>query len=74
MIQCHVIGSSQSPGGKFYVILSGTSFGIFIVIIVFIIIALTYCKKKYMGQNDTVHQSEEGELHAWQVVSIKMYI
>ena len=76
MIQHHVIGSSQSPGGKLYVIISGISFGVFIVIIAFVIITLIYFKK-YMGQNDTVHQSEEGESHAWQAVSyccIKIYI
>ena len=76
MIQYHVIGSSQSSDKKFYVII-GASFGVFIVIIIFIIITLIYFKKKYMGQDDTVHRSEEGELHAWQVVSyfsIKMYI
>ena len=71
MIQNHGVGSSQFPGGKLYVIISGTSFGVFIVIIAFVIITLIYYKKKYMGQDDTVHQSEEGESHAVVTVVLK---
>ena len=56
---CKYIGSSSDE--RFYVIL-GASFGVFIVIVLFIILVLIY-RKKYMGQDFTLHQSEVGELH-----------
>ena len=56
---CKYIGLSSDE--KFYVII-GASFGVFILIVLFIILVLIY-HKKYMGQDFTLHQSEVGESH-----------
>ena len=56
---CKYIGLSSDE--KFYVII-GAPFGVFILIVLFIILVLIY-HKKYMGQDFTLHQLEVGELH-----------
>ena len=55
---CKYVGSSSDE--RFYTII-GASFGVFIIIILFIILVVVYCKK-YMGQDFTLHHSEVGEL------------